>query len=303
MVLRPPLFVVCPGRSFSSVICASIGQHPEAFGLPEVNLFVKPTVGGLIDAAVPFLGLQQATSGLRRSLAELLHGEQTDETIAEVDKWLRERRSWSGGRMFEEIRDLAAPRMIVEKSPSNVAGSGPDRARFRRLFDAFPDAMFLHVTRHPRSTSRSRQKVREKRSGLHEAIGVDPMADDEANWAQTHEYLLNLGYELPTSQYMLLNGEWFFEEPRLVLRQICQWLEISDDEDAITEMMHPENSPFAGPGPKSSPGGNNPGFLKNPKLRIGRIPAENLDDPFDGDSEEKLYFSPRSRALARLMGY
>ena len=40
-----PLFILCPGRSFSSVVASMIGQHPDAYGLPELNLFLGPTLG------------------------------------------------------------------------------------------------------------------------------------------------------------------------------------------------------------------------------------------------------------------
>ena len=47
----PPLFILCPGRSFSSVVCGMIGSHPEMFALPELNLFCADTVGELLEMA------------------------------------------------------------------------------------------------------------------------------------------------------------------------------------------------------------------------------------------------------------
>jgi hypothetical protein len=38
-----PLFILAPPRSFTSVICGMIGQHPQMYGLPEVNLFAGET--------------------------------------------------------------------------------------------------------------------------------------------------------------------------------------------------------------------------------------------------------------------
>lgn len=35
-----PLFILAPPRSFTSVVCAMIGQHPDMCGLPEVNLAI-----------------------------------------------------------------------------------------------------------------------------------------------------------------------------------------------------------------------------------------------------------------------
>ena len=44
--LPPPVFVLAPVRSFTSVVCAMIGQHPQMYGLPETNLLCHATVGG-----------------------------------------------------------------------------------------------------------------------------------------------------------------------------------------------------------------------------------------------------------------
>ena len=41
-----PVFVLAAPRSFSSVVCAMLGQHPELHGLPETHLFVDDTMHG-----------------------------------------------------------------------------------------------------------------------------------------------------------------------------------------------------------------------------------------------------------------
>src|SRR5277367_299883 len=47
-----PLFVLAPPRSYTSVIAAMIGQHPELAGLPELKPFSYRTVGEL-EASLP----------------------------------------------------------------------------------------------------------------------------------------------------------------------------------------------------------------------------------------------------------
>jgi len=44
-----PLILLCPPRSFSTVVCAMLGQHPELYGFPELNLFVVDTVKELLE--------------------------------------------------------------------------------------------------------------------------------------------------------------------------------------------------------------------------------------------------------------
>ena len=36
--MAAPLFIVAPGRTYTSLIATMLGQHPQTFGLPELNL-------------------------------------------------------------------------------------------------------------------------------------------------------------------------------------------------------------------------------------------------------------------------
>ncbi len=290
-----PLFILCPGRSFSSVISSVIGQHPQAFGLPEVNLFSRDLVGDLIDYDVPFVGLSGVASGLRRAVAELKYGGQTDATVSRAERWLSQRRDWTGARMFGELCQLAAPRMVVDKSPSNTQVQA-----IERLFAAFPNARYLHISRHPRATSRSRAKAYDSRLKLKALVGD---VDHHTYWQERHEIALRPAREFAPGQYMFLHGEWFFEDPRAVLVQICQWLDLSTDAAALDRMMRPEDSPFAVVGPARARYGNNKGFIENPHLRVGKIREENLDDPLEWMEPDETHFSDGNRALAHQLGY
>ena len=46
-----PLFILCPGRSFSSVVSAAIGQHPQLYDVPEIYLAIADSVGELLIKA------------------------------------------------------------------------------------------------------------------------------------------------------------------------------------------------------------------------------------------------------------
>lgn len=292
--MRHPLFIVCPGRSFSSVVCAAIGQHPEAFGVPELNLFVHDTVGELLDIAAPFVGLPGVATGLRRTVAELQFGAQTEETIEKTDRWLAERRDWSGAKMISALGEMADGRMIVDKTPTNTG-----RRPLRRMLTGFPEAAYLHLARHPGPWMKSKDKVNDKRGRKRSARGTLPPAERnlESDWLERHKTLWSLSEQVGPHQYMYLKGEWFFEDPANIFRQICQWLELSDDDAAIAAMMRPEESPFAKVGPKTARYGNNPGFIESPELRIGAIPEPSLTA--EGEPE----FSYATRTLGQMMGY
>lgn len=291
--MRPPLFIICPGRSFSSVISAVIGQHPDAFGLPEVNLFRKETVQELYDAESRVFSRQANTAGLKRTVAELQFGGQTVETIEQAEAWIAARKTAPGAQVFRELQALAGDRMLVEKSPSNTHASA-----LARIEAAFPEAFFLHITRHPRATCRSQHKAFAQR-GRRAVTDFD----HAAHWVERHANCISLGTRVPPGQYMSLYGEWFFPDPKRLLRQICEWLDLSTADAALDEMMHPERGPFSRPGPENAKGGNNKGFLENPHLRVGDIKPETLEGPLDWGPEDSAGFDVLTRTLAHQLGY
>lgn len=290
--MRQPLIILCPGRSFSSVICAVIGQHPEAFGLPEVHLFTLPKVGNMLDADVPIFGVPGSTTGLRRAVAELAFGEQTEETIGEADKYLAARRDWTGAQMFRDLCELAGDRVVVDKSPTNTRPNAT-----HRVLDAFPEGKFLHIARHPRATMRSQAKAFANSKHMFKSEGA------VFHWLKHHRAALEVADVVGPDQYMYLKGEWFLEDPAPVLKQICEWLGLSTDKEAIEQMMKPEESPFAVLGPGNARYGNNAGFIENPHLRIGKIKDESLTDPLEWLEPKEIYIDHETRALAHMLGY
>src|ERR1700736_1202175 len=77
-----PVFVLAPPRSYTSVISAMLGQHPDLAGLPELKLFSYRTIGEL-EASLPQYwidrGFTYRSPGLVRALGEYMVGGQTAE--------------------------------------------------------------------------------------------------------------------------------------------------------------------------------------------------------------------------------
>src|SRR5260370_36930708 len=72
--IRPPLIILCPPRSFSSVVCARIRRDPELYAFPELNLFVTDQVATLLalaadSAGIP--GLGNYVDGIIPTIADL----------------------------------------------------------------------------------------------------------------------------------------------------------------------------------------------------------------------------------------
>src|SRR5215470_7660537 len=95
-----PVIILAPPRSFTSVVCGMLGQHPQMYGLPEVNLFVAETMRERQELiARP----KFSTHGLLRVVAQLFVGTQTIQTIILAQRWVEIRADCSCVSIFREL--------------------------------------------------------------------------------------------------------------------------------------------------------------------------------------------------------
>ena len=302
--MAAPVFLLAPPRSFTSVVNAMIGQHPELFGVPELNLFNFPRVTGLWQTVSDQVGFNaNRRHGLLRTLAEILFSEQSDETIQAAAHWVAARENWSTSRIFAAISELVHPLSIVDKSPTYTMESD----RLHRIYESCPEARFIHLVRHPTKQCESVMKLNygvfalfvnsiEYRSGK---AHIEP----QIAWHDLNVNIINfLEDVVPPGRHMRILGESVMEHPKDTLGDICRWLGVRDDEEALDEMMHPERSPFACFGPITALFGNDPNFLRRPKFRQHTPKLPPLDAPVSWrDDGRGLY--PEVMQLARMFGY
>jgi Sulfotransferase family len=294
--MKQPLFILAPPRSFTSVVCAMIGNHPQMCGLPETNLFAAATLGELrqIHRSRP-----RFAHGLLRSIAQLGLGGQSIQDVDAAQQWLDEQDDVPTAELFRDLMDCAAPRAVIDKSPMYVYADGA----LDRIIDAFPEARFLHLSRHPRATCES---IRETSQMAQGALGGALAQGEEAMtpekmWLRPHLRILELLETVPMDQQMFLRGEALMAEPALYLPQIAEWLEISSDAAAVQAMLRPEKSPFASMGPENARLGNDPRFLQNPALRPFKDKPSDLDSPLSWDAS--LVFDEVVQHYAMYFGY
>jgi hypothetical protein len=257
------------------VVTTAIGQHPQLHAFPELGLFRRATVKPILttppgNKGVPALA---RLGGLMRAIAQHEFGEQSPEAILEAYHWLRRRRRWSGADVYDHLLGLIAPKIGVEKTPDN----SNNEANLSRLAAAYPRARFIHLTRHPVPQIRS----------MYEAWSrlpwwtVPPHLFHQfcmGAWLFHHERLLRFTDTLPPDQFRRVRAEDVLNHPRREMRSLCLWLGIDASPEAVTAMCHPERSPFAGLGPSDAQWGNDPKFLRAPKMHRAEIPSS-LDAP------------------------
>jgi hypothetical protein len=260
------------------------------YGVPELNLFTTETMaewwvlcrsGRALDA-----------HGLLRTVAQLYWEEQTVETIQLARWWIRRRLHKDTGSVFKELAAQVEPRILVDKSPyySN------NLEALWRLHRTFPRAKFLHLLRHPRGQGESLITLLRK-------FGANPLlVSPEERWYSIHKNILSFLQKIPETQKMQVRGEELLGDPNPYLKQICQWLALRSDSEAIQAMKHPEHSPFASFGPPGAPLGNDPSLLADPYLRSSSAKPLSLEGPLSWQWNKKG-FSHKVKQLARELGY
>jgi hypothetical protein len=331
--LAPPLFILAPPRSCTSVVGAMLGRHPQTYGIPETHLFGRETL------AVWWKWTEDPShgskAGLLRTVAELFFGGQTAATVWRARGWLRRRLHLTTGAVVELLAQRLHPRMLVEKSPNVVYYA----TSLKRAYAMFPEARFLHLLRHPRAHGESvlkyvewAQKTWPERLGrstvtagnfplthwtrglctfppASPAPGEDPepelpegSLDPQWSWYTLNRNIVDFLDGVPAAQVRRVRSEDLLADPDSFLYELVTWLGLRDDPEAIEEMKHPERSPFASFGPLGARGGNDYFFMKSPVLRPASAKPMSLDGPLSWRPDGRG-FAPVVRRLALEFGY
>lgn len=290
MTTSAPLFILCTMRSYSSLICTMLGQHPDLYGLPEINLSVADDISGVLAF---YQRRAHGLHGLVRVVAQLQAGAQTDASVTEAAAWIEARRDWPVGQMLAWIQDQVAPRRIVDKSPVTVRSV----AMMQRLHAMCPEAQFLHITRQPAAVCRSINVLHAALDAQNQT-SLRTRVDAEQVWTSGNANILAFKETLAPGVCLTLQGEAFLADFATYAPQVCDWLGIASDAAALTAMLNPQASPYACLGPDAARYGNDPNFLEHPDFTPRPIVIEDVEDGMGG-----VPFKPATRKLARLLGY
>ena len=302
--MAAPLFLLAPPRSYTSLVNAMLGQHPQAFGLPELCLF---NVERLIDLWRGSEGPVSengaiARHGLMRAVAEIYCGEQTTATINTARAWAAAREERSTGEVFQEIVNKIHPLVAVEKSPSYTM----TKMRMQWMYETFPDARFVHLIRHPVGQCKSLMAINEGAFAIKmEALEFQEdrcILEPQVAWYDLNLNILEFLETVPASQQIRMRGEDIMAEPEKHLAQLAEWAGLRTDAEAIDEMMHPERSPFACFGPVNALFGNDPNFLAGPVFRPHKPKIPSLTKPVPWRDDGKGLY-PQVIEMARWFGY
>ena len=285
--MHQPLIILSPPRSFSSVVSTMIGQHPQLYTFPELYLFNFNNLDDFFAFGSKH-GSGSDLPGLIRTIAQEHYGKQTTKTNLKAIDWLKERSDWSTEKVFNYILDLISPRIGVEKTPATSRRIN----NIEKAYAMFPQAYFLHLTRHPVAAKKSIEEfLINKDLKNYKKTGIWQEEKSRVNglivWFHYHNNIAKFTKNLPAGQTMRIKGENLLSQPDIYLPQIAQWMGLRTDSQAIEAMKHPENSPYAYVGAFPARGGNDPKFMRNPKLRMGTVKEPSLQEFWESNLSQQ----------------
>lgn len=296
--MKRPVFLLAPARSYSTVSLALLSGHPGIFGFPEMLMFSEETVGEVLESRIqrpgmPYFGAQMRLNGVCRAIAEIVEGGQGDRELARARGWLQARADWSTVRLMRFLIDRVDPLVGLEKSPENTT-----REALRRCIEGFPDARFIHLTRHPVTTQRSmREHWRFRYENKSDEFWAAACA---SAWYLHHGYIMRELSALPPEQWIRVRAEDLLRDPVKFAPPIYDWLGLDYDDEVIANLVHTERWRFAGTGESGKLRGGDPKFMRDPRLRPVAEPG-----PVDFPPEWNLPDEMRRRMtdLATELGY
>lgn len=294
---QDPVFILAPPRSYSTVTIALLAGHPDIYGFPELLLFTASTVKELLEARKRMIDwppslLEARLSGVSRTLADLHEGNQSDPAVARARRWLETRADWTTSQLMSYLLARVHPRIGLEKSPDTAMADDAIEA----CISAYPQARFIHLTRHPANSIRSMhahyRRLPWKQVSLTEWSAWA--------WYNTHRRIVLALAKLSDDQWLRVRAEDLLRWPYECLPQVFQWLGLSCDAQTVSQMLHTEQWRFAGTGESGRLAGGDPRFLAAPALRPVARPGPLACDPEWRITDEAW---SEITLLAGLLGY
>ncbi|HEV2844000.1 MAG TPA: amino acid adenylation domain-containing protein, partial [Thermoanaerobaculia bacterium] len=206
----PAVFVLSPPRSGSTLLRVMLGGNPRLFAPPELELLGFATLEER-RAAFPgrnsfwLEGVTRAVMEIRRCTAEEAEGLLADlerEGVTTPRELYRVMQAWIGDRL------------LVDKTPSYAL----DLSVLRRAEEAFEDARYIHLLRHPYGMIRSFEEAKLEQVFFRHPHSFARRELAELIWLVCQRNILRFLSEVPPERRKVVRFEDVLAAPEVELR-------------------------------------------------------------------------------------
>ncbi len=217
-------FVLCTGRSGTSLFRSMLGCHDQVYAPNELHLVNFDNMGQRRED-MHRLWQHWMDVGLLETLRDEFGLSRWD-GILKV-KQLADQ-SVPVAQVYDLIQSRMAGRWLIDKTPTYSRHP----LWLQRAEQMFDSPRYIFMTRHPYAVMDSFMRARFYRySGdIWGDSGSNPWHAAEAFWAQTNRNILEFVQQIPASRWMRVNYEGLMQDTPGVLSQVCEFLSIPFDE-------------------------------------------------------------------------
>nr|BAW27726.1 hypothetical non-ribosomal peptide synthetase [Actinomadura sp. SoC090715LN-10] len=215
--LPPPVFILGPPRSGTTLMRIILSGHPQLFAPPELELLQYGTLAQrrkALSGRYTFNreGLVRAVMSLRdcpAPEAEALLDQMADEgcTVRDTYRWLMEQ---------------AGDRRLVDKTTEYAL----DMAALTRAEQMFDQPRYIHLVRHPQACVASFLEARLDQTYLRVRHDFTPEQAAELVWRLAHEQAAVFLDGIDPERVLRVSFEDLVAEPESQARRICDFLDI-----------------------------------------------------------------------------
>src|SRR6185312_14228019 len=206
--LRPPIFVIGPARSGTTLLQTMLGAHPSISALPEMHFWFR-----IVDL-VDYWGDVGDPGRFRAALSELvsLPGGLLDGAGFQVDRILEQ--VASGRLEYRDLLDAVGRDLARRQGKARWSEKTPWQGA-ERIWQLFPEAQVIHLIREPRDTVASILRA--------------PFNDQPAwaladQWARYTAENIHAGSERGPEHYLQVRYEDLVRAPLAALGLVCRFL-------------------------------------------------------------------------------
>jgi acyl transferase domain-containing protein/acyl-CoA synthetase (AMP-forming)/AMP-acid ligase II/pimeloyl-ACP methyl ester carboxylesterase/acyl carrier protein len=218
-IKKPVIFILSSPRSGSTLLRVMLAGHPLLSSPPELHLLpFNDMKERAEELSISYLG-----EGLQRALMEL---QQIDAPTAQnlVEKFTQENKSIQ--EVYQYLLDGVGDKLLIDKSPTYAN----DLETLNNGELLFENAKYIHLVRHPYSVIESFTRLR-----MDKLVGEEgnPYKIAENIWSESNKNTLEFLSQIDNSKYHLVYYEELVKQPRLVMENLCDFLEIPFDENVL----------------------------------------------------------------------
>jgi acyl-CoA synthetase (AMP-forming)/AMP-acid ligase II/acyl carrier protein len=223
---KQAIFILCTGRSGSTLLRVMMAGHPQLFAPPELYLL---SFNRLAERKAAFSGRHNfLAEGVIRAIMEIKNcdGEQAQEIMEELEE-----QNLSTKEFFALMQSWLPGKIIADKTPPYAFNPQV----LQRAEEEFENPLYIHLLRHPMATIRS---IKEARLDLLVAMEEEEFSLEqkgELMWAIAHQNILEFLKNVPSSRQHQVKYEELVQHPQTTVNQLCEFIGV----DFHADMLQP----------------------------------------------------------------